>query len=142
MRVEVRLFGNVTHLPLEGDEILADIAAVEQDLAFGGFDQPSEDFYGGAFARAVRSEISEDFPGTDDKADLVDGRNAIVPFDQVTHFKHFRFDAAHGGEVPHYVAAGHARPRWLPDANLSVRRNIPTRDRVQTGVALWNWMFR
>ncbi len=88
VRIEVRLFGHITHLALETDPVRADIVALEENLSFGRLDQPGKHFDRRTLPGAVGPDVTEDFTRPDGEADTVHGRNPVVSLDQVAHFKH------------------------------------------------------
>src|SRR5262245_46115038 len=88
VRIEVRLFGNITHLALKAYPIRAHIVAPEENLPFGRLDQPGEHFDCRTLSSAVGPDVAEDFARTDGEADAVHGRNPVVSLDQVAYFKH------------------------------------------------------
>ena len=65
VRIEVRLLGDVADAALEGLEVAVDVLAVEEDVAGGRLEQAGEHLHGGAFARAVGTEIAENLAGLD-----------------------------------------------------------------------------
>ena len=50
MVVEVRLFGDVAHAALVGDEVIVDGLAVEKDVTDGHVDEAGDHLHGGGFA--------------------------------------------------------------------------------------------
>ena len=75
MGVEVRLFGDVAHAALVGDEVVLDGLAVEENFAGGHFDEAGDHLHGGGFAGAVGAEVAGDFAGAGGEGHVVDGGN-------------------------------------------------------------------
>ena len=46
----------------ESDKVFANVLAVKEDLALGGFEQPDQHLYRCAFSRTVRTQASQDLP--------------------------------------------------------------------------------
>jgi hypothetical protein len=80
MRVKMRLLRDVSNPALECRKVIVHASAVEKDLALRGFDDAGEHLDGRAFARSVRTEIAENFPGLDLEAHLADRRKMVVVF--------------------------------------------------------------
>src|SRR6202034_797840 len=86
--VEVRLFRHVAQTSSKADEVVANVAAFIEDLAFGGMKQSGEHFDGGGFAGAIRAEIACDFAGAHREVDAVDDGGGAEPLGQIACFKH------------------------------------------------------
>ena len=88
MRVHVGFFGDVAEGGAVGFEVVADVLAVEGDVATGGFQEAGDDLDGGGFAGAVGADVAYDFAGTDLETDLFEGKVAAVVFGDAVNLEH------------------------------------------------------
>ena len=86
--VEVRLFGDVAEAAAEGEEVVADGTAVEEDVAGGGLEEAGDHLHGGGFAGAVGAEVAGDLAGVRGEADGFDGGDAQEIFVDAAELEH------------------------------------------------------
>ena len=75
-RIEVRLFRHVAEACAEADEVVGDVAAVEEHGPARWRQQPGQHADRRRLAGAVRPEVAEDVTGADGEAHRVDNRAA------------------------------------------------------------------
>jgi hypothetical protein len=73
VRIQVRLFGDVSKTLTIPDAVAADRFTIEQDLAAAWFNEADDHLERCRFTRAIRTEIAGDFAGGHDEADIVNG---------------------------------------------------------------------
>ncbi len=93
MQVKIRLFGYIAQVFAIGHKILLDVPAIEMDFSMSWLEQADEHFYGGAFAGAVGSQVTQDTSGTDLEADVLDSGNRAVDLCELKRLEH---ESPHG----------------------------------------------
>src|SRR2546427_11299891 len=71
IRIQIWILRNVAEVSLEFEYVGRHVAAIEQHVAGGLVQKTSQDFYGGALARAVRPQQAEDLPWADGERHVV-----------------------------------------------------------------------
>ena len=89
----------------DGVRLLANVAAFNMNVAGGRPFQPFDHFQRGGFAGAVGADDAEGLAAVDRKGDVVDGREAAVPFRQVRDFN----AGGHGGKLGKSMRGGCVR---------------------------------
>src|SRR5687767_5934688 len=84
----MRFLGYVAEPPSELERVEPHLAAGEDHLAARGFEQARQNTRRRCLAGPVRPEITDNFSGMDDKADVVHDRMSIESFHQTSGFKH------------------------------------------------------
>ena len=84
----MRFFRNVAKAFSISRQIVADVLAVEQNLAARRFEKAGEHFYGSAFSGTVGAEASQDLPGAQREGHVLRGRKRGVPLGEVQRFEH------------------------------------------------------
>ena len=86
--VEMRLFGDVAHALLVGDEVLLDGLAFEEDFSGAWVHESGDHLHGGGFAGAVGAEVAGDFAGPGGEAGAGNGGDSGEAFVDVAEFEH------------------------------------------------------
>jgi hypothetical protein len=90
VRVEERLFGNVTELLAIARQVQEDRLPLPQHVAVARLHQAHEHAHRRRFAGAVGTEITENLPGFRDERDVAQGGQRTVILGQRAGFEHAR----------------------------------------------------
>lgn len=83
VRVDVGFVRHVSERRTEAGHILADVLALEEDVASARLKDAGDDLDRRRLAASVGAEIADDLARCDVEADAVDGRYAAIPFGEV-----------------------------------------------------------
>jgi hypothetical protein len=86
--VQIRLFGNVAKTLFEAGSVVADVAAVEENLTLGGVQESCHHFDSGGFAGTIRAEIPGDLAGVHGEVDMIHHGLATESLDQIAYLEH------------------------------------------------------
>ena len=86
-RIQVRDLRHIADPPLVLYRVVFDVAALEQDFAFGGFEKTRDHIHCGALAGSVGAQVAEDLVRPQREADVADSRHAPVKFSQIPGFE-------------------------------------------------------
>src|SRR5262249_24965908 len=86
--VQIRLFRHVAEAAFEPNQILANVAAMEQNLARAGIEPPREHLDRGALTGTVRSHVAEKLTRYQREVQIGHGWDPAIPLCQAPDFKH------------------------------------------------------
>ena len=94
VRVEEGLLRHVAHLALVFDRVFVDGHPIQRDVALARLEQAHDQVDRCALARAVRSEVSDDFTGRHVKVDALECQHPAVALGQVCCLQHVVLDTS------------------------------------------------